>query len=119
MKSFKIKKPCPFCPINSYTYIYKTWYGLFRHVQKDHLKVLSRKRGFEYSWWNLGSSWKKGKLIFIRCWEMKYSKYFDIDIKNPDECERYLLWYVTENPSFRKKLKVAQTFYSIVRLRRH
>lgn len=101
-ENFNIDKVCPFCPVTPYAYHYKRWYGLLRHVFEQHLRVFSKKRGFEYSWRSRGApEWKKGDLIYIRIWEIKYSKCYDIEIKNKEECERFLYWYVKDNPSFK------------------
>lgn len=108
MKNCKINKCCPFCPCAKYIYHYKTFNGLLRHVHKNHLKVLSRERGFENSWWHKGQEWKEGKLIYIRCYTALYSKSFDIKISNPKECEMYVFWYATENPSFKGIIKTAR-----------
>jgi len=101
-KNFQINNPCPFCLLRNYSYKYKNWYGLLRHIHRFHLKIKNRNRGFENSWWNIGSLWKSGDLIYIRVWTKEFSEYYDIEIKSPQECERALYWYVTNNPSFRQ-----------------
>lgn len=98
-KNFLISKKCPFCPQPDYAYTYKRWYGLLRHVQTNHLKVKTRKRGFGNSYF--GQGWEKGQLIYIRIYKSLYGKYFDIDILNPEICFKMLYYYVTNNPSFR------------------
>ena len=97
----RFSKLCPFCPQAKYRYSYKTWDGLLRHVHSEHLKVISRDRGYENSWFTKGDKWKPGNLIYIRVYDVLYSKYHDLDIKSPEECEKLLMAYVTENPSFR------------------
>lgn len=99
------QKTCPFCPQVYYSYIYKTWIGLLRHVQSEHLRVLSRDRGYHCTWTSKGEQWKNGDLIYIRVYDVRYSKYHDIDIKSPEECEKLLYLYVTDNPSFRGFMK--------------
>ena len=104
-KSPTFEKLCPFCPQAPYRYKFKSWNGLLRHVHREHLKVLSRNRGIETSWSYKGSDWKPGYLIYIRVYDVLYSRYHDIDIKSPEECEKLLLGYVTDNPSFRGFMK--------------
>jgi hypothetical protein len=101
----KFNKLCPFCPKENCSYKFKTWIGLLRHVYREHLKVLSRDRGYQNSWFLMGDEWKPNDLIYIRVYEQRYSKYYDIDIKSPEECEQFLLNYVTDNPSFRGFMK--------------
>lgn len=103
--NFTISKKCPFCPEKDYAYIYKRWFGLVRHVQNNHLKVTDRSRGFVNSY--LTQGWKKGNLIYIRVYKSLYGKYFDIDIKHPEECMKMLYYYVTGNPSFRITTTIA------------
>lgn len=108
-RTLKFNKLCPFCPQAQYKYYYKTWDGLLRHVHKEHLKVISRNRTYENSWDSFGYKWKLGKLIYIRIYDVLYSKYHDMDIESPNVCEKLLLAYVTDNPSFRgisKELKI-------------
>lgn len=100
-KNFRIEKKCPFCPDRKSSYVYKTWFGLLRHVEEDHLFVNRRSASFENCWANSKHFWKEGNLIFIRIWLVKYSDWYDIDIKYPEECEQLLFSYVTDNPSFR------------------
>lgn len=105
IQNFKINKLCPFCPQAKYAYFFKTWNGLLRHVERDHLRVISKQRGFEYSWWRRGIDWKEGDTIYIRAYLVKYSKFYDFDIKNKEECYQLLYWYVTDNPSFKGNLR--------------
>jgi hypothetical protein len=101
----RFDKLCPFCPQKSYGYHFKTWCGLLHHVHREHLKVISRERGYENSWYVKGDKWKAGQLIYIRVYDVPYSKYHDLDIKSPEECEKLLYAYVTDNPSFRGFMK--------------
>lgn len=105
MKVPRFNKLCPFCPQAQYRYFFKTWNGLLRHVQKEHLRVISRDRGYDNSWYFKGENWKPGYLIYIRIYDVLYSKYHDLDIKSPEECEKLLMAYVLENPSFRWSMK--------------
>lgn len=104
-KAPRFDKLCPFCPQVSYGYKFKTWCGLLRHVHNEHLRVMTRNRGYANSWVYNGEKWKQGSLIYIRIYDSKYSKYHDIDIKSPEECEKLLMAYVTDNPSFRGFMK--------------
>lgn len=105
----RFHKLCPFCPQDKYRYFYKTWCGLLRHVQSEHLKITSRSRGYENSWaWastSEGKKWKPGCLIYIRVYDVLYSEYHDLNIKSPEQCEKLLMAYVTDNPSFRGFMK--------------
>lgn len=105
----RFNKLCPFCPQTQYRYYYMTWNGLLRHVHREHLKVISRDRGYENTWNYRGNKWKPGQLIYIRIYDILYSKYHDMDIESPEICEKLLMAYITDNPSFRgfiKELKI-------------
>jgi hypothetical protein len=97
----RFEKLCPFCPQVSYGYHFKTWNGLLHHVHKEHLRVIKRSSAYENSWYFRGEKWKAGQLIFIRIYDVFYSKFHDLDIKSPEECEKLLYAYVTDDPSYR------------------
>lgn len=101
----RFNKPCPFCPKVKYGYRYKTWCGLLRHVHSEHLGVLSKRGGYSYSWNMQKQIWKTGDVMYIRIYETFPLKYHDLDIKSPEECEKLLMDYVTDNPSFRGFIK--------------
>jgi hypothetical protein len=105
----RFNKLCPFCPQAQYRYYYKTWDGLLRHVHREHLKVISRDRGYENTWHYRGNKWKPGQLIYIRTYDVLYSKYHDMDIESPEICEKLLTAYITDNPSFRGFIKELKT----------
>ena len=77
-------------------------------MQIEHLRIISKDRGVGNSWNYKGSEWRKGNLIYIRVFDVLYSEYHDIDIQSPEECEKLLIAYVTDNPSYRS-LKKALT----------
>jgi hypothetical protein len=101
----RFNKLCPFCPQVQYRYSYKSWNGLLRHVKREHLRVNSKHRGYDYTWDYKGKTWKPGDLIYIRVYDILYSNFYDFDIKSPEECEELLMAYVTDNPSFRGFMK--------------
>lgn len=101
-KNFKISKKCPFCPQTKWSYVYKRWFGLLRHVECEHLFIGQKSKAtFSSSYYKNKYLWKPGMPIFIRIYKVKYAEYYDYDISSPEECYELLYAYVTDNPSFR------------------
>jgi len=88
----KPPKPCPLCP--RYPYQYKNFWGLVRHIQRDHLvgpngKILP---------WS-----DKDKVAFLREYDQRYVPKRDIPVKSYSHVEKILYYYAKGewNPSLR------------------
>ena len=96
MKSYRIKKVCPYCILNKRSYVYKTSYGLLRHVLKEHALKANKE-----SWnWNFSK-----KISYLRVYAKRPSKFHDFKINGRDHLEALLDKYCREevfNPSMRE-----------------
>jgi len=93
MKNVKIKKKCPFCPINKSSYVFKTYHGLYRHVWRWHL-LLKDKRAVLFP---TDPEW-------IRVYRVKFSAFCDVKVNGKQHIDAILESYCKEelNPSLRR-----------------
>lgn len=94
MKNIKIRKRCPFCPLKKYSYVFKTYHGLYRHIWRWHVIDVKGKHRWEPD---------QGEPAGIRAYRVKYSKFRDFKVSGKAHVDALIDAYIKgQNPSLRE-----------------